>query len=117
MEFGSWEIDFDCLRGAGSPKTKTNVMKNPGNPCGKVFTRAKIEAISALAIENDLFVITDEIYEYFIYEGAKHISPATIPGMAERTISISGFSKTFSITGWRKGYVTASSKWMPTIAY
>jgi aminotransferase len=117
MEFGSWEIDFDRLRAAVTPKTKAIVINSPGNPCGKVFTRAEIEAISALAIENDLFVITDEIYEYFIYEGAKHISPATIPGMAERTISISGFSKTFSMTGWRMGYVTASSKWMPTIAY
>src|SRR6202042_3756595 len=69
------------------------------------------------AIEHDLFVLTDEIYEYFLYDGHSHISPATIPGMAERTITISGFSKTFSVTGWRLGYLAASSRWLPAIGY
>ena len=92
-------------------------INSPGNPCGKVFNRAELEGIAALAIEHDLFVLTDEIYEYFIYEGQSHISPATIPGMAERTITINGFSKTFSMTGWRVGYMAASSKWMPAIGY
>ncbi len=117
MEPSSWEIDFDRLRGAITPRTRALIINSPGNPCGKVFTRPELEAIAAVAIEHDLFVLTDEIYEYFIYEGQSHISPATIPGMAERTISISGFSKTFSMTGWRMGYVVASSKWMPAIAY
>ena len=70
-----------------------------------------------MAIEHDLFVLTDEIYEYFLYDGHSHVSPATIPGMAERTITISGFSKTFSMTGWRVGYLAASSKWIPAIGY
>ena len=84
---------------------------------GKVFTRKELEGIAELAIEHDLFVFTDEIYEYFIYHGESHISPATIPGMAERTITISGLSKTFSMTGWRIGFLAASSRWMPAIGY
>jgi aminotransferase len=117
MEPSTWEIDFDRLRAAITPRTRALIINSPGNPCGKVFTRPELEAIAAVAIEHDLFVLTDEIYEYFIYEGQSHISPATIPGMAERTITISGFSKTFSMTGWRMGYLVASSKWMPAIAY
>jgi aminotransferase len=113
----TWEIDFDRLRAAITPRTRGLVINSPGNPCGKVFTRAELEGIAALAIEHDLFVLTDEIYEYFIYEGQSHISPATIPGMAERTVTISGFSKTFSMTGWRVGYLAASSKWIPAIGY
>jgi aminotransferase len=113
----TWEIDFDRLRAAITPRTRGLVVNSPGNPCGKVFSRAELEGIAALAIEHDLFVLTDEIYEYFIYEGQSHISPATIPGMAERTITINGFSKTFSMTGWRVGYMAASSKWMPAIGY
>jgi aminotransferase len=117
MQAGTWEIDFDRLRAAIGPRTRGLVINSPGNPCGKVFTRTELEAIAALVIEHDLFVLTDEIYEYFIYQGQSHISPATIPGMAERTITISGFSKTFSMTGWRMGYLSASSKWMPAIGY
>ena len=93
------------------------MINSPSNPCGKVFSRAELEAIAAVAQEHDLFVFTDEIYEYFVIDGTEHISPATLPGMAERTISISGLSKTFSITGWRIGYLTASARWMPSIGY
>jgi aminotransferase len=117
MEMTTWEIDFDRLRAAITPRTRGLVINSPGNPCGKVFTRKELEAVAALAIEHDLFVLTDEIYEYFLYDGHSHISPATIPGMAERTITISGFSKTFSMTGWRMGYLAASSRWMPAIGY
>jgi aminotransferase len=113
----TWEIDFDRLRAAITPRTRGLIINTPGNPCGKVFTRPEIEAIAALAIEHDLFVLTDEIYEYFVYQGQSHVSPATIPGMAERTVTISGLSKTFSITGWRVGYLAASSKWIPAIGY
>ena len=73
--------------------------------------------MAQFAIEHDLFLITDEIYEYFVYDGARHICPATLPGMRERTIVISGFSKTFSITGWRIGYATADARWMPAMAH
>ena len=113
----TWEIDFDRLRAAITPRTRGLIINSPGNPCGKVFTQPELEGIAALVIEHDLFVMTDEIYEYFVYEGQSHVSPATIPGMAERTVTISGFSKTFSMTGWRVGYLSASSKWIPAIGY
>jgi len=117
LEPATWEIDFDRLRDAITPRTRGLVINTPINPCGKVFSRAELEAIAALAMEHDLFVLTDEIYEYFLYDGQSHMSPATIPGMAERTVTISGFSKTFSMTGWRVGYLSASSRWIPAIAY
>ncbi len=112
-----WTMDLDALRAAITPRTRGIVVNSPSNPSGKVFSPAELEAIAALAIEHDLFVITDEIYEYFVFDGAKHISPATLPGMAERTISISGLSKTFSITGWRVGYVVADRRWLGAISY
>ena len=93
------------------------ILNTPANPSGKVFDRTELEAIAELAIEHDLFVFTDEIYEYFLYDGERHISLATLPGMAERTITLSGFSKTFSVTGWRLGYLTASERWIPAIGY
>ena len=117
LESATWEIDFDRLRAAITPRTRALVINSPINPCGKVFSRAELEGIAALAMEHDLFVLTDEIYEYFLYDGQSHMSPATIPGMAERTVTISGFSKTFSMTGWRVGYLSASSKWIPAIGY
>ncbi len=113
----AWSLDLDALRKAITPRTRGIVVNSPSNPCGKVFSRAELEAVAALAIENDLFVITDEIYEYFVYDGAQHISLATLPGMAERTISISGLSKTFAITGWRIGYLIADRRWLGAIGY
>jgi aminotransferase len=117
MAKGSWEIDFDLVRASITPSTRAIIINTPSNPCGKVFTRSELETLAAIVVEHDLFVITDEIYEYFLFDGTEHISPATISGMAERTISISGFSKTFSITGWRAGYLSASKEWLPSIAY
>ena len=112
-----WALDVDALKAAITPRTRALILNTPANPSGKVFTLAELEAVAQVAIERDLFVITDEIYEYFVYDGVKHISPATLEGMKERTIVISGFSKTFSVTGWRLGYVTASAKWVPAMAY
>ena len=117
MADGDWALDFDRLRAAITSKTRAVVINTPGNPCGKVFSREELETIAEIAEEHDLFLFTDEIYEYFVFDGKKHISPATLPGMAERTISISGLSKTFSITGWRIGYLTASPRWLGAIAY
>jgi aminotransferase len=114
---GSWEIDMDALRQSIGPRTRAILVNTPSNPCGKVFTRPELEAIAALCHQHDLFLLTDEIYEYFLYSGARHLSPATLPGMADRTITISGLSKTFSITGWRLGYLAASPRWLPAIAY
>lgn len=112
-----WTLDLDRLRAAITPRTRGMILNTPANPSGKVFSRVELEAIAELAIEHDLFVFTDEIYEYFLYDGERHISLATLPGMAERTITLSGFSKTFSVTGWRLGYLTASERWIPAIGY
>ncbi|MDQ2068939.1 pyridoxal phosphate-dependent aminotransferase [Natronospira bacteriovora] len=83
------------------------VLNTPGNPSGRVFTREELEAIADICRRHNLLCITDEIYEYFLYDGRKHISIATLPGMWERTVTITGYSKTFSITGWRIGAVAA----------
>jgi len=112
-----WALDADALRAAITPKTRAIVLNTPSNPGGKVFSLAEIQEVAAVCIEHDLFLITDEIYEYFVYDGARHISATTLPGMKERTIVISGFSKTFSVTGWRLGYVTADRKWMGAMSY
>jgi aminotransferase len=93
------------------------VLNTPANPSGKVFSLAELEAIAEVVQAHDLFLITDEIYEYFVYDGARHIGPASLPGMKERTIVISGFSKTFSITGWRVGYAAVDARWLDAMAY
>ncbi|HET6935367.1 MAG TPA: pyridoxal phosphate-dependent aminotransferase [Candidatus Angelobacter sp.] len=111
-----WEFSADELERVVTPRTRAIMINTPANPSGKVFTRKELEYIADFAQRHDLFVFTDEIYEYFIYEG-KHISPATLPGMRERTITISGYSKTFSITGWRVGYTICDQKWAQAIAY
>lgn len=112
-----WAIDFDALRAAITPRARAILVNTPANPCGKVFNRTELEAIAALAVEHDLFLFTDEIYEYFLYDGRKHLSPAMLDGMRERTILTGGFSKTFAITGWRLGYLVADAKWLPAISY
>jgi len=112
-----WSLDTDALKAAVTPRTRAILLNSPANPSGKIFTRTELEAVAAVCIEHDLFLITDEIYEYFVYDGAEHISAATLPGMRERTIVLSGFSKTFSITGWRLGYATADARWMPSMAH
>jgi aminotransferase len=117
LEQGSWALDLDRLASAITQKTRAIIINTPSNPCGKVFSQAELEAVAELAQKHDLFVFTDEIYEYFVFDGTRHISPATIPGMAERTITISGLSKTFSITGWRVGYLAAHRKWIGSIGY
>jgi aminotransferase len=112
-----WALDLGALRAAITPRTRALLLNTPANPCGKVFSRAETEAIAEIVQEHDLFLITDEIYEYFVYDGAQHIPPATLPGMRERTIMISGFSKTFSVTGWRLGYVCADARWIGAMSY
>ena len=111
-----WKFSPDDLERAVTPRTRGIVINTPANPSGKVFTRSELECIAALAQRHDLFVFTDEIYEYFIYEG-QHVSPASLGGMRERTITISGYSKAFSITGWRVGYTVCDPKWAQAIAY
>ena len=112
-----WTLDTDALKAAITPRTRVILVNTPANPSVKIFNRAELEAVAEAAREHDLFVLTDEIYEYFVYDGAQHISTATLDGMRERTIVMSGFSKTFSVTGWRLGYVTADAKWMGAMGY
>jgi aminotransferase len=102
-----WAIDFDALRAAFGPKTRGIVVCTPSNPCGKVFTREELEKIGALCAEFGAWAYTDEIYEYIVYDGRRHVSMASIDSCRDVTITISGFSKTFSVTGWRIGYVAA----------
>ena len=112
-----WKLDLAAVREAVTLRTRAIVVNSPSNPAGKVFTRAELEGLAEIAREHELFVFTDEIYEHFIYGDAKHISVATLEGMRERTILMSGFSKTFSVTGWRVGYLVADVRWLPAIAY
>jgi aminotransferase len=102
-----WTIDFDALRAAFTPRTRAIVICTPSNPSGKMFTREELEQIGALCREHDAWVFTDEIYEYIVYDGREHVSIASIDSCRDIAITISGFSKTFSITGWRIGYVVA----------
>jgi aspartate/methionine/tyrosine aminotransferase len=108
LQAPDYTFDPDTLRRAFSPRTKALILNTPHNPTGRVFTLAEMEQIAALAQEFDALVITDEIYEHIRYDEHDHISIATLPGMAERTITISGLSKTYSVTGWRIGYLIAS---------
>ena len=101
-----WGFDPDELRRAFSNKTRAVIINTPHNPTGKVFSRRELELIAELCIEHDAIAITDEIYEHLVYRGV-HVSIATVPGMADRTITISGASKTFSVTGWRVGWLIA----------
>ena len=99
-------FDRDELRKAFGPRTKAIIVNTPNNPTGRVFTRDELTFIASLCIEHDVVAVTDEIYEHIRYEG-EHIPIATLPGMAERTVTISGASKTFSVTGWRVGWIVA----------
>ena len=102
-----FHFDANVLEDAFRQHPKALVLCNPSNPCGKVFTRAELETIAALAAKYDVYVITDEVYEHIVYAPHKHTYFATLPGMWERTISCSSLSKTYSITGWRLGYIIA----------
>src|SRR5256714_12146696 len=105
-----WTIDWNALRAAFTAKTKAIVVCTPSNPSGKMFTREELEKIGALCREFGTWIFTDEIYEYIVYDGRKHVSVASIPSCRDLAITISGFSKTFSITGWRVGYVIADER-------
>jgi aspartate/methionine/tyrosine aminotransferase len=103
-------IDRGELEAAFGPRTKAIVINTPHNPSGKVFTRAELELIAELCQRHDTLAVTDEIYEHIIFDGARHLSIGSLPGMAERTITISGLSKTYSITGWRLAYAIACER-------
>ncbi|HEY8301544.1 MAG TPA: pyridoxal phosphate-dependent aminotransferase [Jatrophihabitans sp.] len=105
---GDWAFDPDDLRDAITARTKAILLNTPHNPTGKVFTAAELETIAALAREHDLTVISDEVYEHLTFGGRAHVPIATLPGMRDRTVTISSAGKTFSVTGWKIGWVCAA---------
>lgn len=106
-EENDYQIDLDEIESLITPKTKMLVINTPGNPTGVVQSQATLEKLADIAKKHDLIVVSDEIYEKLVYDGAKHVSIAALPGMKERTITLNGFSKCYSMTGWRLGYVAA----------
>ena len=112
-----WSFDISKLEKVITKKTKGIMINTPANPSGKVFSYKELEAIAEIAIKHDIFIFTDEIYEYFVYDGLKHVSPGSLSKIKDRTITISGYSKTFSITGWRIGYCVCDERWAKMIGY
>lgn len=106
----SWGFDPAELEAAFNSKTKAIIINTPHNPTGKVFSREELEFIGKLCQKWDVLAITDEIYEHILYDGHQHVAMATIPGMEDRTITINGLSKTYSVTGWRVGYIIAPAE-------
>lgn len=106
-ESGRFGFDLDEFRAAVTPRTKVVLLNSPHNPTGTVLTRSELEAIAAVCIEHDLTVIADEVYEHLTYDGTEHIPIATLPGMRERCVAISSAGKSFSVTGWKIGWVCA----------
>jgi len=105
LRFPDFEVDEAELRAAFSPRTRLVLLNSPHNPTGKVFSRAELELIARLAVEHDCWVVTDEVYEHLTF-GVDHVPLATLPGMADRTLTISSAGKTFSATGWKVGWVS-----------
>lgn len=106
---GRFTFDGDELRAAVSPRTRLVLLNTPHNPTGKVFDRDELQQVADIAIEHDLLVVTDEVYEHLAFPGATHVPLATLPGMAERTLTVSSGGKTFSTTGWKVGWVSGSA--------
>jgi N-succinyldiaminopimelate aminotransferase len=105
-ESGAYRFDPDELRAAVTPRTKVLLLNTPHNPTGKVFDADEMALVAEVAIDHDLIVVTDEVYEHLVFPGATHVPMATLPGMAERTLTISSGGKTFSATGWKIGWAT-----------
>lgn len=105
---GSFRLDLDELRAAVTDRTRLLLINTPHNPTGTVLTRAELAAIAELAVERDLLVVTDEVYEHLVFDAAEHLPLAGFPGMRDRTLTIGSAGKTFSFTGWKVGWVTAS---------
>ncbi|HRW19529.1 MAG TPA: pyridoxal phosphate-dependent aminotransferase [Dermatophilaceae bacterium] len=110
LRFPDFAVDEASLRAAFSERTRMVLLNTPHNPTGKVFTRAELELVCALAREHDAWVVTDEVYEHLIFDGLEHLPVATLPGMAERTLTISSAGKTFSTTGWKVGWVSGPAE-------
>jgi len=110
-----WHFDPDELGAAFSNHTRAIIINTPSNPGGKVFSRDELTLIGSLCQRYNALAITDEIYEYILYDGHRHVSIGSLPGMEERTITLSGFSKTYNMTGWRLGYAVGSARWIEKV--
>jgi len=115
VEDEDFALDTDAIRKAVTPRTRAIMYCSPSNPTGTVFSEEQLRQIADIAMEHDLTVITDEAYEYFVYDGKKHFSIGSVPGMKERTISTFTFTKTYAMTGWRIGYLHADEAVIPQI--
>lgn len=107
LDWPGYRLDADRLAAAVTSRTRLIVLNSPNNPSGRVFDRAELDGVAAVAVEHDLIVLSDEVYEHLIFDGREHVPIATMPGMANRTISISSAGKTFSVTGWKIGWLHA----------
>lgn len=116
LEAPQWKLDMNVLQAVVTSKTRAMVICNPANPSGKVFTRDELEQIGEFAQEHDLIVFADEMYEHFLYDGVKHITALSVESLRDRCVVLSGFSKVFSITGWRLGYAIASKEVIEAMA-
>ncbi len=110
LRFPDFAVDEASLRAAFSDRTRIVLLNTPHNPTGKVFTRAELQLVASLARQHDAWVVTDEVYEHLVFDGAVHVPMATLPGMADRTITISSAGKTFSVTGWKVGWLCGPSE-------
>ncbi|GAB3058539.1 pyridoxal phosphate-dependent aminotransferase [Intrasporangium mesophilum] len=110
LRFPDFAVDEESLRAAFSPRTRLVLLNSPHNPTGKVFSRAELELIASLAREHDAWVVTDEVYEHLVFDGVEHVPMATLPGMFDRTITISSAGKTFSATGWKVGWLSGPAE-------
>src|SRR5437870_12728875 len=107
-ERNGWKMRASDFENAMTPRTKMLILNSPGNPSGSVYTREELQAIVEVATEEDIYILSDEIYEKLVYEGAEHVSVATISKEAyDLTITVNGFSKAYAMTGWRLGYLAA----------
>ncbi|MFV2177576.1 pyridoxal phosphate-dependent aminotransferase [Actinomadura sp. LOL_016] len=112
---GRFTFDPDELRAAVTPRTRLILVNSPHNPCGTVFTRDELEEIAAVCRDHDLVAVTDEVYEYLTFDDARHVPLATLDGMRERTVSVSSVGKSFSVTGWKTGWVTAPAPFIRAV--
>lgn len=110
-----FRLDVDALRAAVTPRTTMILLNTPHNPTGAVLTREELQAFADVAIEHDLVVVTDEVYEHLLYDGRRHVPLCTLPGMWDRTVTVSSAGKTFSFTGWKVGWVTGPAELVNTV--
>jgi aspartate aminotransferase len=108
-------IRADWIEAAITPRTKMIVLVNPCNPTGRVYSRQELEGLAEVAVRHDLFVVSDEVYEYIVFDRAEHVSIAALPGMADRTVSMFAFTKAYAMDGWRLGYLAADASLIPAL--